>query len=423
MALEDLRRYVAGCSRCSFCKFIPLERITSYRFASVCPSITKYNFHAYSGGGKLNVALAMLDGRVEFTDNLLDIIHRCTMCGACDIMCKYSRDMEILEPLYELRIKCVEDGQLLPAHMLIVDSLKKQDNTVQGLKSERGNWMEGLNLKDITKEEADIVYHAGCRFCFDKELWQVARGAINLFLKAGIDIATAGKDEVCCGGRAYELGYFSELTKYAEHNVELFKAARVKTLVTSCADCYYCFKVLYDKIGKKLGLEVLHTTELLDRLIKEGRLKPTKELPVIATYHDPCHLGRLGESYVHWQGKLIPGFVPLHDPPKEYRRGTFGIYEPPRNILRSIPGLRFVEMERIKEYAWCCGAGGGVMEAYPDFASATALERLHEAKASGAEAMVTACGWCEKSFHNAVKESNEKIKIYDVVELLEQAIV
>jgi Fe-S oxidoreductase len=87
-------------------------------------------------------------------------------------------------------------------------------------------------------------------------------------------------------------------------------------------------------------------------------------------------------------------------------------------VLRSIPGLKLIEMERIKEYAWCCGAGGGVMEGYPDFALWTALERIEEAKATGAEAIVTACPWCERNLTDAIKRSGDKMKVYDVVELV-----
>ena len=198
----------------------------------------------------------------------------------------------------------------------------------------------------------------------------------------------------------------------------------MKTVVTSCADGYYAFKVLYPKLVKSVDFEVLHITEYLDRLIKEGKLKLTKKLPMKVTYHDPCHLGRLGEPYVPWEGKQIKIFKQAYawDPPKPWRKGTKGVYQPPRDILDSIPGLVSVEMERIKEYTWCCGAGGGVKEAYPDFAIWTALERIEEAKATGAEAIVTACPWCVRNFKDAIEESGEQLKVYDIVELVEQAI-
>jgi Fe-S oxidoreductase len=291
-------------------------------------------------------------------------------------------------------------------------------------KSERGNWAEGLDVKALTTEKAEVYFHAGCRYSFDQELWPAARSAVGLLTKAGIDVGIMGKDETCCGGRSYEIGYGGELTKYAEHNLEMLKTFGVKTLVTSCSDCYHAFKVLYHKIGKELDLEVFHISEFVERLIKEGKIKLTRKVPMTVTYHDPCHLGRMGEPWIPWEGVRTKGsgqFL-LHEPPKEFRRGTHGIYEPPRNILKSIPGLKFVEMTRIKERAWCCGAGGGVIDAFPDFAVWTALERIREAGTTEAEAIVTACPWCKRSLSDAIKEGGDRLKIYDIVELLEQAI-
>jgi Fe-S oxidoreductase len=112
----------------------------------------------------------------------------------------------------------------------------------------------------------------------------------------------------------------------------------------------------------------------------------------------------------------------MFDPPKTYRRGTNGIYEPPREVLNSIPGVKLNEMVRIKEYAWCCGAGGGVNESNPEFAGWTAMQRIEEAADTGAEALVTACPWCEKTFNDAIRKSSGKLKIYDAVELLAESI-
>jgi Fe-S oxidoreductase len=174
----------------------------------------------------------------------------------------------------------------------------------------------------------------------------------------------------------------------------------------------------------KPEVEVLHITQYLDRLIKEGRLELTKKVPMTVTYHDPCHLGRLGEPWIHWQGKeyKVMGQMIVHDPPKKYRRGAGGVYEPPRDILKSIPGLNFVEMYRIKEYAWCCGAGGGVIDAFPDFAAWTGAERLREAKAVGAEAIVSACPWCKRNFLDAARETGDEIEVYDIIELVQKAL-
>ena len=120
--------------------------------------------------------------------------------------------------------------------------------------------------------------------------------------------------------------------------------------------------------------------------------------------------------------KEIPGHIRIFDPPREFRRGTYGVYEPPRNILKSLPGVTVSEMDRIKEYAWCCGAGGGVKETNPEFAKWTAAERIAEAEASGAEILVTACPGCEQTFSQILKENSSRIKVFDIVELLMQTI-
>ncbi len=422
--LQDFREYMIRCARCSNCKFIPLPRISDAKYAYSCPSITKYLFHTYSGGGRLITALSLNDGRIEYSDKLLDIIYQCQMCGACDISCKYGNDIEVLQPLYELRVKCVGDGELHPAHMMIIDGLRKEDNMLLERKAARGDWAEGLDVKSITKDGAAVYFHTGCRYSYDSELWPIARAAVTMLQKAGVDVAIAGKEENCCGGRAYDLGYVSELTKYAENNMDMLKAAKTSTIVTCCSDCYHAFKILYDKIGLKKNVEVYHITEYLEKLIGEGRLRPKKEVPMAVTYHDPCHLGRLGEPWVQWEGVIStePAERWRYVPEKQKRKGTYGIYEPPRNVLKSIPGVRLLEMTRTREYAWCCGAGGGVIDAYPEFSQWTAGERVGEAKDTGAEALVTACPWCIRNFKDAIEAEGDCFKVYDVVELLAQSL-
>ena len=111
----------------------------------------------------------------------------------------------------------------------------------------------------------------------------------------------------------------------------------------------------------------------------------------------------------------------VYEPRKPRYNGAWGIYEPPRNVLKSIPGIKLVEMERIREYGWCCGAGGGVREAYPDFSNWTATEWIEEAKATGAEAIISACPWCERNFIDAINTMGAKMKVLDVAELVRQA--
>ena len=424
MALEDYRGNMQRCTRCSYCKWVLWDHLKSWRFAKGCPSIGYNNFQSYSAGGRLAVALSLLDGTINYTDGVLDIVYQCQMCGACDVACKICRyDMEPLATLHELRARLVEDGQLLPMHMFIIDNLKKEDTMIAGkVKADRGKWAEGLNIKDLTKEKAEVAFHAGCRLSYDEELSKVAKAAVTLFKNAGVDIGVMGREENCCGGRAYEIGYKGEFSKYASNNIEAWTNAGVKTVVTSCSDGYWAFKRLYPEMGCKI--EVLHTVELIERLIKEGKLKFTKTIPKVVTYHDPCHLGRQGEPYIPWKGveKRIYGQMLVHEPKKPRFNGVNGIYDSPRTILNSVPGLELVEMERIRENAWCCGAGGGVIDTYPELCSWTVTERVEEARATGAEAIVTACPWCERNFIDAIEKSDIKMKVYDIMEVVQQAI-
>ncbi len=423
MALEDYKADMERCSRCSYCKWIPFAHVKSWRFAKGCPSIEYNKFQSYSAGGRLSVALSLLEGRSSYSDRVLDVAYKCLMDGSCDVACKVCRyNMEPLEAIREWRFRMVEEGRLLPQHMPVIDNLRKEDNMMMKPRAERGKWAKGLKVKDLTAAKAGVVFHAGCRFSYDEEQWQVARTAVTLLQNAGVDIGIMGKDETCCGGRAYDMGYQGEFIKYAENNMEAWKNAGVKTVVTSCSDCYHAFKRLYPAHGSKF--EVLHTVEYIDRLIKDGKIKLSKAIPMTVTYHDPCHLGRRGEPYVPWNGveKKIRGQIVVHEPRKPRYNGAHGIYQPPRDVLRSIPGLQLVEMERIREYAWCCGSGGGVREAYPDFSSWTAGERIEEAKATGAQALVTACSWCERNFMDAVNTNSTSMKVYDIVELVKQAI-
>ncbi|GAH13396.1 unnamed protein product, partial [marine sediment metagenome] len=205
--------------------------------------------------------MAMLDNRLEYTDKLLHIIYNCQMCGACDVSCKYAMDMEVLEPIYEFRIKAVEEGHTNPTLDKVINSLRKQGTMVPGAKSKRGEWAKGLGLKDFTRQKTKVVYHVGCLTSYDKDMWKTARATVNLLNKAGVDFGIGGENESCCGGRAYQMGYKDDFLKQAKRNMELFKKSGVETVVTACADGYHAFKVLYDKFGLKGNLEVLHITE------------------------------------------------------------------------------------------------------------------------------------------------------------------
>src|SRR4030066_898114 len=113
MALTDYQNELETCCRCSACKFIPLEKVNGFNYVNVCPSISRYDFHAYSGGGRLGMGVALLENKLDYSDKLLEIVYNCQMCGACDTSCKYAMDMEVLDPINEIRNSCVKSGDNL----------------------------------------------------------------------------------------------------------------------------------------------------------------------------------------------------------------------------------------------------------------------------------------------------------------------
>jgi Fe-S oxidoreductase len=427
MALEDFAAEMDRCSQCSYCKWIPFDQVKSWRFAKNCPSVAYHNFNSYSARGRYAVARSLIKGQSGYSDTVRDIVFTCLACGSCDVSCKVCRyNLEPLEMVRELKFRLVEEGQGLPAHQAIIESLNKECNTMQQPRAGRGAWADGLDVPRISSEKAEVLFHAGCRFSYDPGLQSSARAAVQILKNAGIKVGIMGEHEMCCAGRIYSMGYRNEFTRLAQANMSAWAKAGVKTVVTSCADGYHAFKRLYPKLGAKLGVQVqvFHTVEFIDRLIKEGKLTFCSEVPLSVTYHDPCHLGRQGEPYVPWNGmeKKIKSQIIVYEPKRPRYNGAWGVYDPPRAILKSIPGVQLMEMERIREYSWCCGAGGGMREAYPEYANWIAAERIAEAKATGAAALVSACPWCERNFMDAISAQGDSMKVYDIVELVQQAI-
>ena len=152
MALEEYAGDMNMCCRCSACKFIPLQMVKGFKHANVCPSISRYNFHFFSGGGRLNLGAAGLKKGFTYTPGTSSV-YNCQMCGACDVSCKYAMDMEVLRPIQEMRIKAVEDGHAHPALEKVVARMRATGSMVPTEGSKRGDWAQGLGLKDASQGE------------------------------------------------------------------------------------------------------------------------------------------------------------------------------------------------------------------------------------------------------------------------------
>jgi Fe-S oxidoreductase len=302
----------------------------------------------------------------------------------------------------------------MPAHKEYASNVEKEHNIYGEAHNRRFDW-----LPENTKisKKAEVAYFVGCSTAYLYP--ETARNTVKILNAGGIDFKLLNADEYCCGAPLWRTGQVEAATKLAEHNIEAFRKQGIKTVITGCAECYGTFRGFYPRITEP-DFRVFHVTEVMQTLLNEGKLIPSKNMDIKATYHDPCLLGRLSEPYVPWNGEIKP--FGLRVPPKQWRRGTNGVYDAPREVLKAIPGIELVEMTRNEENAFCCGGGGGVPAAFPDFALWTATERLGEAASTGAEAIISSCPFCQSSFENAINAGKSNLRYIDLTDLVAESI-
>jgi len=415
--LDDYRYDSRHCTGQTLCRWIDLNYVQGQDFAERCPTWQKEGFDVYGAVGKCNIVYSVLTSKLDYADPMVrDIAYRDLLCGGCDVACKRNLDYEIELMLESLRARLVEKGNgPMPEHTEITRKIESSRNYYGKDQSQRLDWL----TKDIkVADKADILFFVGCRPSFvDTE---IATATARILNAANADFMLMN-DEPCCGHLVFITGQIAKARKLAEDNLKQIRETGAKTVVFSCAEGYKTIKVDYPKLldiaTTDLGFEVLHITELVDRWVKEGKLKLKNRVDMKVTYHDPCNLGRLSEPWVPWKGVREDWGV--FNPPRNMRRGIHGVYEPPRDILKAIPGVELVEMVRHHENAWSSGHDGGVKEAFPDVALWTAGERLREAASTGAEAIVSACPACKEIFNEA---ANNGMQVYDITELMARAI-
>jgi Fe-S oxidoreductase len=392
--LEDFRDQVWGCARCNWCQNQWGWNVKSAEFSEVCPAFNEYRFFPYSGMGKMHIARALIEGDFDYEDapELAEIFYTCTTCGACEMNCQRLQDKEPLKVTETMRAQLIKDGiGPMPEHKRLLNSIRSYDNPWLQSRAARDRWSKTIPVKDISKEHAETLYFVGCTAALDPALWKVPQNTASILLQAGVDLGILGKHEICCGSPAARIGDRELFINLVKRNIELLNKLGAKEIVTACAGCYRALKYDYPQVPDvpDLNYTVYHTVEYIDRLIKDGRLNCAASFPMRLTWHDPCHLGR-----------------------------HCGVYEPPRNILKSIPGVELVEMERIKDQSWCCGGGGGARTAFLEFAQNTAAKRINEALKAGAEAMVTSCPFCEQNIADALLRQGAQMQVLDLTDIL-----
>ena len=403
--LNRFRYTMESCNHCGQCKWILPHRMTGWDFAEVCPIHHHFSFDAYSGQGLVNIAREVMEGKLERTEELAEMVHTCTACGACDVNCKSVRDMEVLDTIHELRCDLTEAGCLPESCRRMAENVRDEHNVFGLPHADRFSWLPEDYRDD---ENADAVLFVGC---------SAARrpapvlAAIRILKAGGVPFRLLREDEWCCGGALWRSGQQEAAGELVRHNVRAFEKAGIRTVITVCAECFGSFRSIYPRYGNT-GFRTVHITQIAADLIRAGKLtfRPSDE-PLDVTYHDPCMLGRLSEEYVPWEGEIRS--YGLHVPDKHWNRGEFGVYREPHDILEAIPGIRLHEMPRHMEESWCCGYWAREID--PEFASATAEDRRREASSVGASVIVSCCPFCREAL---APGDGEPLPVVDLSELI-----
>jgi heterodisulfide reductase subunit D len=247
-----------------------------------------------------------------------------------------------------------------------------------------------------SKQGAELVYFVGCVASLFPRSYRVPQAMSSILEASGADFTTLGGQEWCCGYPLLLMGRLEQARTLIQHNVTQVKELGASRVVFACPSCYHMWKFVYpEALGEEIGLEVLHATELLEKMIAQGAIE-LGEVDLRVTYHDPCDLGR--KSHV---------------------------FEPPRQVLSSIPGLTFVEMSSCGQISECCGGGGNLESFDPDVGSEVSLRRIDRACEIEAQVVVSACQQCERTLTAAVRRHEEarraRMRVMDVTELVWEA--
>ena len=325
----------------------------------------------------------------------------CTTCRACLEVCPVY--IGAYEPIREVRIAEIEKGSRVPSLLTrSLETLYMFNNPWEPSIKKRGEWPGDLTVPDITEgAKADICYFVGCTTALDTRAQKLARALVRIMIHSGISFGTLGLKETCCGDIARRVGEQGLFEEQMQKTMALFSAYGITELVTSSPHCFNLFKNEYPAYqgikasDERAPLRIRHYTQLLEKLMEKGLVRPVKELNITITYHDPCYLGRYN-----------------------------GIYEAPRRIIRSISGVRLVEMAHCGPDSLCCGGGGGRMWQELKDEKKMSEVRIREAADTGANVVVTACPYCLIMLEDALKTADleERLKIMDLNELLKESL-
>ena len=331
-----------------------------------------------------------------------DVLWSCTTCGACVEQCPV--DIEHVDTILDMRrYEVLMEARFPTEAGTMLRNIENQGDPWGLGQSHRLDWTQGLDFEipvvsDRIPDDVEYLFWVGCAGALDERARRTTQTIARLLHHAGLTFAVLGPKESCTGDPARRLGNEYLYQTQAQTNIETLKEAGVKKVVASCPHCFNSIAREYPALGG--DFEVLHHTQLLERLLTEGRLRPAGAVSSKVTYHDPCYLGRHNE-----------------------------VYDEPRGVLNHVPGVEVTEMHRHRRTGFCCGAGGARMWLEERIGQRINVNRTDEALGTGADVISTACPYCLIMLDDATKarqaegSAAESVRVLDVAQVLEQAVV
>jgi len=381
-------------------------------------------------GGRNRILKSLAKKDIKFNkEGLIDPLYRCMLCGNCRTVCPVGIDT--LEVFQTYRRTAVRKGVMPEKLSALKESVKAHKNPFLESGTDRYNWCAGdactegsiayergkalyekIRNGTVTPEDTENVvgYFVGCTSAYRNN--ELVSATCRVLDKIGVEFIVF-PDEQCCGSVLFRTGVEDEAVELVKYNVEMIRKSGIKEIIFSCAGCFSTFTTEYPRfIEGDLGFKISHVVQFIPRIAKEKNIKirykkRTKEDPLVVTYHDPCHLGRYCD-----------------------------VLDEPRELMNMIEGLKLIEMKHNREMSWCCGAGGGVRALYGEISTDIAsnrldetvacweeinADRLKEAIETEAEMLLSACVFCKNNLFLASSESEEKLPVMDITQILEDS--
>ena len=317
-----------------------------------------------------------------------DTVFRCTLCGNCQEVCPVGIHLKDL--WLSLRQDLVHSNFYPKKVEMIRDNLEESHNVFAEDNEERADWVEDLREAPdhgYVKDQAEVVYFTGCVAAYFPLAQKIPIALAEIMEVSGVDFTLLGEEEWCCGFPLLGAGLKGMHQEFMDHNITAVREKGAKKIIFACPSCYQMWREYYPH-----EYEIFHVSQFLMNLIDENRV-PLKELPLTVTYHDPCDLGRGAR-----------------------------VFDEPREVIRSIPGVKLIELPRNRENCQCCGGGGNLEMIDANLSGEIARQKIDEVLGTGAQAVVTSCQQCVRAMTANVRKNKLSIEVMDITQLIHKAL-